>query len=748
MRPQGGAHGTPGDPLAPSDDVPRLHHDVHPDGHRDTASAPPRDDRSVAMDASVLGASMVPGGPFRLLADRSPVGIFVDDGRGTILYVNDAAASIGGATATTGGTWLPLIHDDDLPAVLAARERAAREPVDLECRMVTPDGDLRWLRVGAAPVLAASGAVLAIVGTVDDITSGVHADRRREQHEERLRAVVETAAEGIVTVDAQGIIAEFNSAAERIFGVRADEVIGTRRFMSFIAPSARDELVSYMRDYFADRRPRMVGQGWRELPGVRADGSELFFECSASEIKTGDERSFTIVVHDVTDRRRIERELEHVTTHDTVTGLANRLAVAVHLEGLMSRSAHGAPPASVHALFVQLDGIDAIAESMGHLAADDMIRVAAARLQALADPAAIVGRFANDRFVFVSDEDVAVADVVQSARRIIEAMAEPVRVGTDEAILNASIGIEIARIDQTTPSLLLANAEAAMNQARSRGRDQYELFDPEIRRRVQARRRTEVELRRASELAQLELHYQPVVSLHTGAIEGFEALVRWNHPTSGLQLPGSFIPLAEESGLIGTIGAWVIHEATAQLARWRDLGCGDHLTMGINLSMRQLGDPALTETVQRSIQAAGVCPDRLIFEVTETALPHDLDAARAKLADIKAFGVQLALDDYGTGYSSLAHVIDLPIDVLKIDQSFVADLARNRRSSIVVATIIALAAELDATVIAEGIEEPEQARLLHDEGCELGQGFLFSHPRAAADLHEILLDGDPLSGYG
>ncbi len=743
MRPKGGAQGTPSDPLAPSDELPRLHQDARLDG----LVAPATDEPSIPVDAAVLGASLVPGGPFRLLADRSPVGIFVDDGQGTILYINDAAASIGGSGARTDErTWLPFVHEDDRPAVLEARDRAQREPVDLECRMRTTEDEVLWLRVRAAPVLATDGSVLAIVGTVDDITSGVHADLRRVQHEERLRVVVETAAEGIVTVDRRGMIAEFNSAAERIFGVTADEVIGARGFMSFIAPDARDELISYMTDYFADLRPRMVGQGWRELPGLRADGTELFLECSASEIGSGHDRGFTIVVHDVTDRRRVERELEHVTTHDTVTGLANRLAITVHLESVMGRGAQGAAGTMVHALFVQLDGIDAIAESMGHLAADDMIRAAAARLQTAVPPAAVVGRFANDRFVVVSDEAVAVADVVQTARRIIEAMAEPLHLGNDEAILNASIGIEIAALDETTPALLLANAEAAMNQARSRGRDQYELFDPEIRRRVDARRRTEVQLRRALELAQLELHYQPVVSLPTGAIEGFEALVRWHHPTNGLQLPGTFVPLAEDSGLIGAIGAWVIGEATAQLARWRARGCGDHLTMGINLSVRQLGDPALTETVQQSIRAAGVAPDRLIFEVTETALPHDLDAARTKLADIKAFGVQLALDDYGTGYSSLAHVIDLPIDVLKIDQSFVADLARNRRSSIVVGTIIALAGELDATVIAEGIEQPDQARLLRDEGCELGQRFLFSHPRPAAAFDEILLAGGQLSG--
>jgi predicted signal transduction protein with EAL and GGDEF domain len=345
-----------------------------------------------------------------------------------------------------------------------------------------------------------------------------------------------------------------------------------------------------------------------------------------------------------------------------------------------------------------------------------------------------VARFGGDEFTILCEDIAGEIEAATIAQRIVDVFREPFALEDGEVFLATSLGIAIARggADDRAEDLI-RDADAAMYRAKERGKGRYEIFDDAMRADAVARLETESALRRALERDELRLHYQPEVDLASGAIKGFEALVRWEHPTRGLLGPAAFIPLAEETGLIVGIGEWVLHAACSEAARWPQ-----PLRVSVNLAARQLAQPDLVATIRRALAESGLDPAGLCLEITESAVMASGAATTAQLRALKSLGVRLAIDDFGTGFSSLVHLRRFPVDVLKIDRTFVAGLGAEPQDASIAAAVISLAHALDLATVAEGIETDEQLRILRELGCDLGQGHLFASPAPAAEALRLV----------
>ncbi len=424
-------------------------------------------------------------------------------------------------------------------------------------------------------------------------------------------------------------------------------------------------------------------------------------------------------------------EAEGCVSRDPLTGLGDRLMLLDRLAAMTGGAV----------LLLDLDGFKVVNDSFGHAAGDGILREVAARLAGLAEQSAVpvsVARIGGDEFGIVL-EGVKEEAAAQFAETVLGRIRQPFAAGGREITINASVGVTIAEGTRPAPEDLLRDAELAMYRAKELGKDRWHLFRPELRERALAKMTLVQDLRHAIERSQLFAAYQAKVDLRTRSILGFEALARWQHPERGLIMPGTFIPLAEETGLIHPLGEWILGEACAQLKKWQKrFPMTPPLTMSVNLSVKQLADPSLVERVRETLVRTGIAPESLWLELTESALMTDLDSSRAALAQVQALGVGLKLDDFGTGYSSFSYLGSLRFNSLKIDQSFVARVSLDNESEAIVDSIIRLAHALDMTVVAEGIEQREQAEVLARLGCDAGQGFYFSRPVEAPRAEQQL----------
>ncbi|HVQ95235.1 MAG TPA: EAL domain-containing protein, partial [Mycobacteriales bacterium] len=440
---------------------------------------------------------------------------------------------------------------------------------------------------------------------------------------------------------------------------------------------------------------------------------------------------------DVTERLRLENQLRERAFHDPLTQLANRALFVDRLEHALGGPLRGAHHVAV--LFVDLDDFKLVNDSLGHQAGDQLLVLVARRLSAslrLGDTAA---RFGGDEFaVLLEDADEEQANEV--ADRILTELAGPFDLGESEIFVRASIGVAVADSSIGDGHTLLRNADMAMYHAKAAGKGRHQTFRSSMH--TVARRRLELhgDLRRAIERGELRVYYQPIIDLPTGRPASFEALVRWQHPTRGMLQPNDFIPLAEETGLIVPLGRWVLRAATRQARLW--LGrFGLPFSMAVNVSVRQLLEDGFAEEVEAALHDSGLPASCLTLELTESVFMTDFGTTAALLARLKVIGVRLAIDDFGTGYSSLSYLERFPIDLIKIDRSFVAALLDPTRPANLVHTILELARRLGVPAIAEGIERTSQFVELREQGCLLGQGFLFSRPLEAADLERVLASG-------
>ena len=448
-------------------------------------------------------------------------------------------------------------------------------------------------------------------------------------------------------------------------------------------------------------------------------------------------RSVANVISSVVDRHRVDEEVRHRALHDPLTGLPNRALALDRLEGALNRRRRDGR--AVALLLLDLDQFKLVNDSLGHKAGDDLLVVLAPRLHDAVRPSDTVARLGGDEFLVVCEGLDGVREAMIVAERVAHAITQPIVLAQGEHFITASIGIALAEHADADPEGLLRDADAAMYRAKERGRGRYELFDDKLRTRVLRRLRTETELRRALEHDELRVVYQPVVEVDSGDVAAVEALVRWEHPERGLLHPVDFIPVAEDAGLIGALGDWVLSAACRDAAAWQArFEREEPLLLCVNASARQLANAAFPARVADLMARHGLAPGSLALEITESVLMEEAHAPVTVLASLREYGLRLLLDDFGTGYSSLAYLKRFPLDVLKIDRSFIAGLGRDEEDSAIVAAIVRMARTLGLAVVAEGVERPEQLEQLRELGCERAQGRLIAGPMPAVELERLM----------
>ncbi|HEX2416035.1 MAG TPA: EAL domain-containing protein [Thermoleophilaceae bacterium] len=470
-----------------------------------------------------------------------------------------------------------------------------------------------------------------------------------------------------------------------------------------------------------------------------ADGRWVWIRDEMTVLRGPDDRRdplFYGVFLDVTDRKRMESELERLALYDALTGLPNRALFTDRLRHALGRRERSTTTAIY---FLDVDRFKRINDSLGHGAGDEVLREVARRLKSALRPDDTVARFGGDEFTILCESVGGVLEAVSVADRLQQPLSDPIRAGGADLRLSASIGVALAEAGELPDGArLIENADAAMYRAKERGGARAELFDLGMRERAVEAMTVEQELQRGLGRGELRLFYQPQVSLATGALAGVEALLRWQHPERGLLPPGAFLNVAEESGLIVPLGAWTVQEACARIADWSRREGAPRITVSVNLSARELTHPDIVPMVLGAVRRSGIDPSLLCIEVTESAALADRDSGFRALRELSGEGVLVAIDDFGTGYSCLDQLRQMPADVIKIDRSFVSGLEPGAPDSALVAAVIAMGRALDVQVIAEGIETPEQAAELRELGCPLGQGFLFAEPLLPAEIDAML----------
>jgi diguanylate cyclase (GGDEF)-like protein/PAS domain S-box-containing protein len=591
-------------------------------------------------------------------------------------------------------------------------------------------GYVRGDTTNPVPLFVAT-AVLAVFASVRAIRldrRAVAARERLAEQERHYRALVANSADAVLVVDRQGRVTSTSGNLEGLVGSLAAEAVGTHVREVLRAANEGDAEATFLG---AIVTPGIVFT--LELEVLHTDGASRWLSARAvSLVDDPAVRGVVVNLHDITNQKQVEDELAHQAFHDSLTGLANRALFADRAEQALRRSARTADDPAV--LYLDVDGFKKINDSLGHLVGDAVLNEIAARLAGSVRDGDTVGRLGGDEFaILIEGGGTTDAIAIATAERVQEALRDPVEAGGHRVRLSASVGICVAD-GQTSVTDLLRNADLAMYRAKARGKDQWILYEPEMSIDALKRLEMEADLIRAVERDQLVLEYQPVLDLGNETVVGFEALLRWHHPTLGVIPPDEFIPIAEENGMILPIGSWVLDTACAAAARWtREKQASLHIA--VNVSGRQLGSEHLVGDVVDALERSGLPPSSLILEITETSLVREPTVAAARLRQLREVGVRLAIDDFGTGYSSLSYLRQFPVDILKIDRSFIETIGESERIPPLVQALLELGRTLDVEIVAEGIERQDQHDLLAGQACEFGQGFLFAKPlsEAAAD---------------
>jgi diguanylate cyclase (GGDEF)-like protein/PAS domain S-box-containing protein len=536
-------------------------------------------------------------------------------------------------------------------------------------------------------------------------------------NEARVRAVLDSVDQGILTVNERGGVESCNRAAEKIFGYRAEELLG--------------EQISGL---FADLPPDLLEtkEAAREATGRRKYGVTFPMEVHTSRITLKDHPLSIVAVRDISERKAAEQRVLHLASHDSLTGLANRNLLQDRVRHAILRSARNGD--HVGLIFIDLDNFKTINDSLGHHVGDRLLQVVAQRIKGVLREDDTVARQGGDEFIVVLPGAARFEDIGMVAGKILQVVSAPYSVEGHDLHTSASIGVSVFPDDGENVEVLMRNADIAMYHAKSAGRGNYQFFAPDMNRAATERLQMENQLRHALGRDEFTLHFQPIISLASGIAHAVEVLLRW-HPESGAVGPDRFIPVAEDTGLIVPIGEWVLRTACRQFKEWKDEGCPLSRVV-VNLSVRQFAQKNLVATVGRILQEAELEPRHLGLEITESLLMENPVEAIRVLTALSDMGIEISIDDFGTGYSSLSYLKRFPIDKIKVDRSFVRDIATDPEDAAIVTAIIAMAHSLDCRVVAEGVETEEQLRFLRDRGCDDSQGYYFSRPLPAQELRD------------
>ncbi len=605
----------------------------------------------------------------------------------------------------------------------------------VEICLCDADGNPRWARMDLENHLDDVDDPCLWVHALDTTEFRAAEDRYRDMvaHNDRLSGIIEATSDLVVVTDPHGGPLYLNRAAQEFYGL-VDVEVRTEDIVARLPPWV---VAKYEREVFGTLLAKGIWTG--ELALLR-HGIEIpvGVQCLAHRGADGEVTWLSMVARDITERKRFESRLQEQATHDPLTGLPNRTLLVDRLRMALSRSRRTS--AGVAVLFCDLDHFKVVNDSLGHGAGDRLLVDTAARLVEALRPGDTVARFGGDEFVVLCEGLKDQADAELVAERVRSLVDRRYDIEDAEIFMTVSTGIAYTEDPDATPEDLIRDADAAMYQAKGGGRARAVMFDQRMREAAVHRMATENALHRALDRHELRVHYQPEIDLTTGSIVGVEALLRWEHPQRGLLGPDEFIRVTEETGLIVPIGRWVVEQACRQLTRWQAEFpvAADDLFVSVNLSARQLGSRALVAEVTAVLDDTGVDPARLHFEITESVLMDDVERAGERLHQLHDLGVCLIVDDFGTGYSSLSYLSRFPVDLLKVDRSFVRGLGFDPTDTAIVRAVITLAHNLGLRAVGEGVERTEHLDALRSLGCDLAQGFLLGRPQPGHAIGELL----------
>jgi diguanylate cyclase (GGDEF)-like protein/PAS domain S-box-containing protein len=589
------------------------------------------------------------------------------------------------------------------------------------------------MTANALPEVLLVAALLAMIGYV--VLRLIVAGRDEKTLRETNRfahEIIDNAGEGIIVLDSEFRYVLWNRFMEQMTGLEAKEVIG----------QSAPEFFPHVREQHVDDLLK------RALAGETVSAPDTHYLVPSTEregwvsavYRPHSDANGKIVgviglIRDITERKTAEQQIEYQAYHDALTGLANRRLFQEHLSLALALAQRR--HALVGVLFLDLDHFKLINDSLGHTVGDALLKQVGKRLRAAVREGDTVARVGGDEFTIVLQEIARPDDAASVAKKVLRNIAEPIEVNGHKLYVTTSIGVTVYPQDGEDPETLLRNADTAMYRAKGEGRNTYQMSTADLSRSTQERMLLESGLHQAMETGEFVLYYQPQVDLETMQLVGMEALLRWNHPERGLIGPTEFIGVAEERGMILLIGDWVLREACREAKRFHDRGL-KHLRFSVNISARQFRDASLLYSIESALADSGLDPRALELEITESVAMEDVELTMTTLAELRKSGVTIAIDDFGTGHSSLSYLKRFPIDALKIDKSFVADLPEGFEDAAIVASVIQLANGLGIRVVAEGVETVEQLEFLRDHGCREVQGFYFSYAVPAEQIVKLI----------
>ncbi len=633
--------------------------------------------------------------------------------------------------------WSRQLHPDDRRAVLAAEDAvrlaAAGGTSRSEYRLRAADGRDVWvLQEEAATRHGPDGLPSMMQGVLLDITERKEGEDALRASEEQTRTIIETASHAFVGMDVEGRVIDWNQRAADTFGWDASEAMG-RELAGLIIPEAQRERHRAGLRHYLDTGQGPLLSKRVEVAALHRDGREFPVELTIWPVTLRGVVRFNAIVDDITVRKQLEDQLRHQALHDSLTGLPNRVLFS-------DRVQHAAERGPIAVLFLDLDDFKTINDSLGHAVGDELLAAVAGRLTGVMRAEDTAARLGGDEFAVLLEQATA-EHPAEVATRILRAIAQPFELTGKLVSTTASMGLVLSDADGGSTDHLLRDADLAMYLAKARGKNRFELYVPGMHERALRRHDLKAALERAIAAEQLEVHYQPIVSLEDGTVTGLEALLRWRG-ADGQHVPlDEVIPLAEETGLIIPIGRFVLERAMQDMRVWQDaVGPGRPLDLAVNVSVVQLEHGTVVADVERALEQSGMAPAGLVLEITEGSLTNDsLDTVRS-LRDLRARGIRLALDDFGTGYSSLERLRRFPVDIVKIDRSFVTAITHDREG-VLVQSIIDLGRSLGMEVVAEGVETPAHVRALRARGVVYGQGYYYSRPVSADAVTALLPAG-------
>lgn len=674
----------------------------------------------------------IDGMVYRCLADKAWTMEFVS--QGSLALTGHLPAELLGEKACA---FYDIIHPDDRDGVEQAIKTSLEnsQRYDIEYRVIRKDGDIRWVSDRGTAVKRGDQGIPILEGIIQDITKRKKAEEYLLEAERRYRSIFENAVEGIYqsTLE-QGYLA-VNPALARTYG--------------YDSPS---QLISNLRDIgsqlYVDSGRRLEFMKLMDEHGIvsnfesrvyRKDGSVIWISENARAVRNdaGNFLFYEGTVEDITQRKANEAKIHFQATHDPLTKLANRALLQERLDQSIAQARQEGK--CVATVFLDLDKFKYINDSLGHQVGDELLLTIAERLRHCVRESDTVARLGGDEFVLVLVNQSNDKSVETTVQRVLADVAKPWTVNGMEVQVTCSVGISMFPAHGTDSTALLKHADAAMFEAKRLGRNNSQYFSENSSGLITDGLEMVSSLRRAVENQELLLHYQPKYDLHTGRLAGAEALIRWRHPKRGLVSPAEFIPMAEEAGLIGGIGEWVLQEACRQSRDWQKAGYPP-ISVAINVSPMQLERDDLVHQVATVLEQTGLAPELLEIEITESGMMRKVEHSMAVLQKLKNIGVRISIDDFGTGYSSLSHLKRLPLDTLKVDKSFVHNISSDHENLSIVKAIVLLAGSLKLRVVAEGVETEEEYKLLRNIGCDEMQGYFKGRPVPANCFAEKHLD--------